>query len=104
MRLMMHSLLEDRFKLSIHKQIRQLPAFARVRAKPSKFGPQLQLHSESIPCSILPRPPAASGTEPTIAGGFPKTCGGIPYLVPSVPGRMRMGARNVTMDFIAMNL
>jgi uncharacterized protein (TIGR03435 family) len=104
MRLMMQSLLEDRFKLSLHKEIRQVQVFALVEAKSGNLGPQLQLHSESIPCSTQPGPTVAGSPEPTIAGGFPKTCGGIPYLMPSVPGRMRMGARNVTMEFISMNL
>ena len=105
MRLMMQSLLSDRFKLSIRKEIRKLPVFALAQAKLGKFGPQLQLHSESIPCSTLPDVPATSSApQATIAGGFPKTCGGIPPLSPSVPGRFRIGARNVTMEFIAMNL
>jgi uncharacterized protein (TIGR03435 family) len=103
LRLMMQSLLEDRFKLAAHNEIRQLPVFAVTQSKPGKFGPQLQPHPNSAPCSSLLDPSAASTSE-TIAGGFPKMCGGIQPLMPSVAERTRIGARNVTMEFMAMNL
>ena len=48
-RLMMQSLLADRFKLTIHYETRHLPAFALV-LKPGKTGPQLQPHSEEPKC------------------------------------------------------
>jgi Protein of unknown function (DUF3738) len=44
MRLMMQSLLVDRFKLATHYETRQLPVFALVLAKPGKTGPQLRRH------------------------------------------------------------
>lgn len=50
MRLMMRSLLADRFKLAIHHETRQVPAFAIVLVKPGKTGPQLQLHPNDAPC------------------------------------------------------
>jgi uncharacterized protein (TIGR03435 family) len=105
MRRMMQSLLADRFELSVHTETRQLPVFALTQLRDGKFGPQLQPHSESIPCSTLPDAPASgAASQATIAGGLPKTCGGIGGLTPSVPGRSRIGARNVTMEFIAMNM
>ena len=42
MRLMMQSLLADRFKLVVHTEKRQLPIFALVLEKPGKTGPQLR--------------------------------------------------------------
>ena len=80
MRLMMQSLLADRFKLAIHYETRQLPVFELVLDKPGKLGPHLQAHPDDSPCSdrtsgsascSAPAPPA------TVAGGFPTTCGGI---------------------------
>ena len=43
-RLMMQSLLADRFKLTVHYETRVVPLFELVLAKPGKFGPQLRLH------------------------------------------------------------
>lgn len=97
MRLMMQSLLADRFKLEIHYQTRQLPVFALVLDKPGKLGTQLRPHSEDSPCSAaLP----AAGPLQTVAGGFPLLCGAA-YFLPSAPGHLRVGARNVAMEAIA---
>ena len=44
MRLMMQSLLAERFKLTVHWETREAPVFALVEAKPGKLGPQLEPH------------------------------------------------------------
>jgi hypothetical protein len=69
MRLMMRSMLADRFKLVVHHETRQLPVLEVVLAKPGKTGPQLQPHSndwvpEPIAPSVSRRPiaDAAVGT------------------------------------------
>ena len=82
MRLMMQSLLADRFKLAIHFETREVPVFALVPAKPGNTGPQLHPHSDEPPCS-----PASP-------------CGRL-YSPPNPPGQYKIGARNVTMGFIA---
>jgi hypothetical protein len=70
MRLMMQSLLADRFKLAIHIETRQLPVYALVLDKPGKPGPQLQPHPDDVPCTDRNKPaPAVSGSEP------PSFCG-----------------------------
>jgi hypothetical protein len=43
MRLMMQSLLAERFKLVLHTETRQLPVLALVLAKPGKLGPSFGL-------------------------------------------------------------
>jgi bla regulator protein blaR1 len=107
MRLMMQSLLEDRFKLVIHYETQQLPVFALVLSKPGKTGPQIQPHSDDPPCPTAP-PPTPSGLEaappPTVAGGFPAVCGGIDGMPSSTPGRMCVGARNVPIELLAATL
>ena len=40
-RLMLQSLLADRFQIALHHETRQSPVFALVVAKPGKMGPQL---------------------------------------------------------------
>jgi len=106
LRLMMRSLLAERFKLIMHDESRTLPVLALELVQPRKTGPQLQPHpasdaacSVTLPGDAMLTPNAA--VPQTVAGGFPKICGGIYPMSPSVPGRMRLGGRNVTMQLIA---
>jgi uncharacterized protein (TIGR03435 family) len=82
MRLMMRSLLADRFKLAIHFETREVPVFALVLAKQGNTGPQLRPHSDERPCSTA------------------SPCGRFDSL-PNPPGQFKIGARDVTMGFIA---
>ncbi len=110
MREMMRSLLADRFKLAIRNEKREVPVLAAVLAKPGKMGPQLRLHSDDGGCPTNAPGPSAqpSAQTPalsqTVDGGFPALCGGIFVMSPTVPGRLRAGARNVTMAFVVDSL
>ncbi len=99
MRLLMRSLLADRFKLAMHEDSRQVPVAALVVAKEKKLGPQIQRHPADSPCP-LDAPPAGISPDPR----FPLLCGGLLQMQPSVPGRLRFAGRNVTLEFIAKNL
>jgi uncharacterized protein (TIGR03435 family) len=101
MRLMMRSLLADRFKLMVHHDAREVAVLALLLSKPGKMGPGLRPHPDDSSCSTtLATDPGHS----IVAGGFPTTCGG-PVLIPaSGPGRISLGARNVTMGLIANGL
>jgi uncharacterized protein (TIGR03435 family) len=104
MRLMMRSLLADRFKLALHNETREIPVLAFALSKPGKTGPQLHAHSESVPCSTN-APPATAGTPlQTVDGGLPALCNGIFGMPATVPGRLRIAARNITLGFIADSL
>jgi uncharacterized protein (TIGR03435 family) len=106
MRLMMQSLLADRFKLTVHDEIRQVPVFALVINLPGKLGPLLQQHVDDSPCPAVSRIPSPSPAAPPeiIDRRFPATCGGILWMAPSEPGRFRAGARNVSMELIASSI
>jgi uncharacterized protein (TIGR03435 family) len=111
MRLMMRSLLADRFKLAIHHETRQVPVLALVLAEPGKIGPQLRQHPDDTSCTTDPNTPtpAVPGSGPpllpgTIAGGFPALCNGILGMPPILPGNLRIGGRNLTMAFMAESL
>jgi uncharacterized protein (TIGR03435 family) len=94
MRLMMQSLLADRFKLTIHTEIRQVPVLALVLSKAGTTGPQLRPHpANDDSCSTAP--------SDADAGMFPVTCGGILGMSPVFPGDTRAAARNISMDAIA---
>jgi uncharacterized protein (TIGR03435 family) len=101
MRLMMRSLLADRFKLAIHSETREVPVFGLVLAKAGRPGPQLRQHIEDAPCSTEPAKPSP---RLDIEGGFPALCGGILGLPPKEPGHIRLGARNAKMSLIAEGL
>jgi bla regulator protein blaR1 len=101
-RLMMQALLAERFKLALHYETRQLPVYALVLNRPGKLGPQFQPHPDDVPCSTKFAPD--DGPGPTVAGGFPETCGVIVDVQPSAPGRFRTGARNMALPMIADSL
>ena len=97
-RLMVQSLLADRFKLAMHHATRQLPILELVLSKPGKTGPQLTHHVDDAKCGAVGRPDAPP--EPGDLSPFP--CGMIMIGAPSsVPGRVRGGGRDVSMDYIA---
>jgi bla regulator protein blaR1 len=107
MRLMMQSLLADRFKLASHYETRRLPVFALVLVKPGTTGPQLQPHPEDSTCSTaLSQTSAGVASAPTatVAGGLPTVCGGIEGMTPSPSGRLRAGARGVPIGLLASTL
>jgi uncharacterized protein (TIGR03435 family) len=100
-RLMMQSLLADRFKLAVHAEIRQLPVFALVLDKPGRTGPLLKLHSDFPPCETV-----TSSTAPlaTVAGGYPSRCGVTVELPSSARGLAHFSARNVAIEQIGPDL
>jgi len=100
-RLMVQSLLADRFKLTVHRETRQLRIFAMVLSKPGKTGPQLTPHTDDAMCvadehsDLLLTP--NQGLPP-----FP--CGSIifPGLRPRcLRSNQGGGGRNLTLDYIA---
>jgi uncharacterized protein (TIGR03435 family) len=105
MRLMMQSLLDERFELKIHTEPRQLPVLALVLARPGKLGPQLRRHAvEDDTCSnFVARPDqnaevASSATIPAVCGGLVSTG------VASAPSHVRIGGRKVPIALIAAHL
>jgi len=103
MRLMIQAVLADRFHLLVHYETRQVPVLALVVDQPGKLGPLLQRHSDDSPCATTPAVPSPAPTAPPQLRDtrFPATCGGILRMPPSRPGRVRSGARNVSMELIA---
>jgi uncharacterized protein (TIGR03435 family) len=53
MRLMMQSLLADRFKLAVHFESREAPVFALTLVKPSQTGPRLIRHAAGQPARFV---------------------------------------------------
>ena len=96
MRLMLQAVLEDRFKLVGHTEIRQLPAFGVVLAEPGKTGPQLKQHSADSPCPATSSgSSAASAPVETILRTWPPNCDHIRFS--RIPGGIRLAGRKVSM-------
>jgi bla regulator protein blaR1 len=86
MRLMVQSLLADRFKLAVHFEDRQAPALAMSLVKPGRVGPKLRPHADGPACDDSAVPPDV----------FPSICDS--YQMRANPDGTRMaGARNTTM-------
>jgi len=109
-RAMMQALLADRFKLTIHKETRDLPVFAFVLVKEGKIGPQLTQHTDDSTCVPAAQFQAIgnqSGAAPTfdLKATLPLLpCGAFSTLQATVPGRVRFGARGITLLFLGTGL
>jgi uncharacterized protein (TIGR03435 family) len=96
MRLMMQSLLAERFKLVVHFETGVFPVLAMVLGKPGKTGPKLRPHSEGVPCEATPhtdRPPASGAI-------FPPECDVYMFLM-NPNALARAGSRNTTLAQLA---
>lgn len=91
MRLMMQSLLADRFKLAAHSETRVMPVFAMTLMRPGKTGSSLRPHDAGPPCDKA-APPGAKDV-------FPPVCN--VYVLLKGPGGIRAGSRNTTPDLLA---
>jgi uncharacterized protein (TIGR03435 family) len=105
MRLMMQSLLTERFKLVVHSEMRELSVLALVLVKSGKLGPQLRPHSpEDSTCSSVVAP-MNQNSEPKLALEIPTVCGGLVSVgVPSAPSHVRVGGRGVSLALVAAHL
>lgn len=101
-RLMMQSMLADRFKLAIHFETREVPVLALTLIRPGKLGPKLRPHAQGPPCDILYVPPAKSFSSkgPDLT---PSWCG--MWQTVEKPNHVELdAARDVSMSQIAAYL
>jgi len=103
MRLMMQSLLADRFSLVVHLETQQGSVYAIQLAKSGAFGPHLRLHQSKPPCAGLVDG-GNSDSDATVPGGFPIICVDWAILRPTVPGDLRRGARDISMGSFAEDI
>lgn len=99
MRLMMQSLLADRFKLAVHFETKKGPVLALVLDKSGKTGPKLYPHARGLPCDVL-KPPQPPGSPANSSDVFPAVCDDF-QAMPQPNHSIMIGSRNVTMAQIA---
>jgi bla regulator protein BlaR1 len=99
MRLMMQSLLADRFGLKVHFEARETPVSVMTLVHSDRLGPKLHPHSEGVPCDqVIPLP--SPDTEINV---WPLSCDD--YAL-HFDGRhpALLGSRNTTLDLMALSL
>jgi uncharacterized protein (TIGR03435 family) len=92
-RVMMQSILADRFKLAVHFERRETQVLALVLDKPGKTGPKLNAHPDDVPCDL------AKVTSDV----FVLPCN-IVQAVDRPNNSILLSGRNLTMSEIAKNL
>lgn len=98
MRLMMQSLLKNRFGLVMHLDTQETPVLEMTLMKPGTLGPQLHRHKDGPACDV--KGTREPGTELKDTDMFPSQCGGVEAV--NRPNQMiLMGARDTTMEMIA---
>lgn len=102
MRLMVRSLLTDRFKLAVHFETQETPVLAMVLAKPGKLGPNLKPHAQGPPCDAqLPGEDGKSTVK--TPDEFPSNCD--LYVMERGPNHtILLGSRNTTIAQVADSL
>jgi len=101
MRLMMQSLLADRFKLVVHFENKRLPVLALRQVTPGKLGPKLLPHSQGPPCLEYESPVFGAKPPDPRKDVFPPTCGGATR---GIHGTQWVGNRDTTMATTAQQI
>jgi len=106
MRMMMQSLLAERFSLAVHMETREAPVFALVLEKPGTLGPQLRPHPAGDDCAATSFPEDSSKGAPAspLLSALPIPCGEIAHLPANAPGSHRFGGRNVPLAMLAPSM
>jgi uncharacterized protein (TIGR03435 family) len=99
-RLMMQSLLADRFKLVVHFETREMPVFALLLDKPGKLRPGLRPHSQGPPCDKEPNVPSDRTSSTIPPGGFIAACGRV-QMIDGANHTKLLGGRNISIDHLA---
>lgn len=109
MRLMVQSLLAERFQLAAHFEMKEAAVSNLTLAKPGRLGPKLRPHAEGPPCdaAALSAPTSARvfrGDSPATPETFPPMCDSLAVIRKSGGALMLAGYRNATPDMLAASL
>jgi uncharacterized protein (TIGR03435 family) len=102
MRLMVQSLLADRFKLVAHFETRTMPALALVTVKAGKTGARLRPHAEGLACDAKWVAPPDLSSPVVPPGGFLRDCSTAAINGPD--HTLVLGSRNISIEHLATYL
>jgi uncharacterized protein (TIGR03435 family) len=94
-RLMIRPLLADRFKMALHHELREIPVYALVVAKPGEFGPNFRPTDEHDCDKPVPGLPAAEGAAEPV---YPLPCGADLFTT------RHLRARAMTLNYMLIEL
>jgi bla regulator protein blaR1 len=97
-RLMMQSLLAERFKLAVHFETHDVPVMALVLVAPGKLGFRLHPHSQGPPCDA--KIPTVDRNSPKIPDVWRQVCGDF-QMIDWTNNTVILGSRNTTMEMFA---
>jgi uncharacterized protein (TIGR03435 family) len=102
LRLMMRSLLAERFHMAVHYETRNVSVYGLALVKPGVLGPRLRVHPEGEGCSTEVPVEVKGGPQPpeTAADGYPSICGGLLMLPGSTQSKYVLGARGVSLALL----
>lgn len=109
MRLMVQTLLAERFQMAVHFENKEVPVEILTLIKAGKLGPSLRPHDEAPACDagdpLYTPAPAAVVRGDDFASGvtFPTFCDAF-ALIRRANGTLMIGYRNATMETIANSL
>ncbi|MEQ1758551.1 MAG: M56 family metallopeptidase [Vicinamibacterales bacterium] len=97
---MLQSLLAERFKLAVHREVRQQPVYAWVQVTPGRMGRQLKSHTDDAGC-LDPRsaPQAGGRPDPNLPLPTPP-CGAFS----GAPALGRLAGQRVALDSVGRAL
>ncbi len=111
MRLMVQSLLAERFRLAVHFEMKEAAVFNLTLAKSGTVGPKLRPHAEGPPCDAAGFALSASTAARVIRGdatagpeNFPDMCDAFAVIRKAGGALMLVGYRNATMDMLAASV
>jgi uncharacterized protein (TIGR03435 family) len=102
---MMQNLLKDRFKMTIHREKKELPAYSMVIAK---SGLKMKVSAPVDPATVTDKPLALPLGAPKIGkDGFPELPSGMPagrLMMMMMPGRAMMKGTGISIGDLAQRL
>jgi uncharacterized protein (TIGR03435 family) len=102
-RLMVQSLLADRFKLAVHFESKETPVLALVLAKPGVTGPRLRPHEQGLACDAKWTAPPDRTAPSVPPGGLLPICNQVAAME-GPDHTVLLSARNLTLEHIATYL
>jgi bla regulator protein blaR1 len=100
MRLMVRSLLAERFKLATHFETQETPVLAMMLAQPGKLGPNVKPHVQDPLCDVPP--PLAEHSSPGETPGTPFGCSST--VLEAGSNQITLRSRDVTMAQVGDSL